>query len=53
MKRFDLIYTDFLDNEICHKVIEAKNTKDAERIASIALSNSRLNDLSQIKVVKL
>jgi hypothetical protein len=48
MKNYTLIFKDKKGNELTSNVIEAKNKKEAKKIANKLKANSMLNDLNKI-----
>ena len=52
MKTFIFMYEDVYGNELLRKTDQAKNYKDARRIADLAYANTKLNDLFHIRIKK-
>lgn len=52
IKTFELIYLDKNNNELLTESIEADNLQEAKQYAKDILSNSMINDLHKIKVIK-
>lgn len=49
---FELIYLDKNENELLREEIESDSFSDAKQYAKDILSNSNINDLYKIKVIK-